>query len=111
MVLPGNRLKELRESLDYSVDEFAKLLEVHRSSIYRYEGGNELEQRDVPISLAIKISQKFNISLDWLAGNSNTMYINQTSSKLTEVYESLSESGKNELFNYATYLQEKEVKK
>lgn len=54
-----NRLKELRESLGYSVDEFAKIIGVHRSSIYRYEGTNEAEPRDMPISLAIQIAEKF----------------------------------------------------
>lgn len=104
------RMKEVRESLGYSVDEFAKILGVHRSSIYRYEGTNESESRDVPISVAITISQKFGISLDWLAGTSNIKYINQNPNKLTEIYESLSDEGKNELFNFAMYLKTKEGK-
>lgn len=105
----GNRLKELRESLGYGPDEFAKLLGIHRSSIYRYEGSNKNEVRDMPIDTAIIISQKLNISLDWLAGNTNIKYINQAPSKLTEIYNLLSEQSKNELFNYAIYLKDKET--
>jgi DNA-binding XRE family transcriptional regulator len=108
MTVFGNRLRELRESLGYGPDEFAKIIGVHRSSIYRYEGSNEAEQRDMPISVAIKISHKFNISLDWLAGTTNIKYINQAPNKLTEVYESLSDQGKTQLFDYALYLKNKE---
>ena len=35
-----HRLRELRKSLGYSVDEFARLLGIHRSSLYRYEADN-----------------------------------------------------------------------
>lgn len=105
----GNRLKELRESLNYSVDDFAKLLGVHRSSIYRYEGTNKLEQRELPISLALLISSKFNISLDWLAGTSDIKFLEHTPNKLTEIYLELSDEAKKELFNYGIYLKNKEV--
>lgn len=104
----GNRLKELRESLNLSVDEFAKALDIHRSSVYRYEGANKNEQRELPISLAVKISEKFNVSLDWLTGNSDNKYREQTSNRLTDIYDQLSDAGKKELFNYAMYLLNKE---
>lgn len=107
----GNRLKELRESLGYGPDEFAALIGIHRSSIYRYEGTNDKEKRDLPMSLALTISEKFNVSLDWLAGTSTVKFRNQTPTKLTEVYESLSEKSKEELFNYAMFLKSKEMNK
>lgn len=68
MSIIHERFKQVRISKGYSVDDFAKLLDIHRSSIYRYEGTNQKEQRDIPFDVAIKISQKFNISLEWLAG-------------------------------------------
>jgi transcriptional regulator with XRE-family HTH domain len=108
MNMSGNRLKELRESLQLSVDEFAKALGIHRSSLYRYEGTNKSEPREIPIGLAIKISEIYGVSLDWLAGNSEVKFINQTSNKLTEIYEALSDSAKQELFDYAMYLKSKE---
>lgn len=107
----GNRLKELRESFGYSVDEFARMLNIHRSSLYRYEGTNKLEQRELPLSLAIQISEKFNISLDWLAGVSDVKYRDQTPTKLSEIYNSLSDESKKELFNFAMYLKMKEENK
>lgn len=108
MATTNERIKELRIILGYSVDEFARHLGVHRSSVYRYEGENEKESRDVPISIAILISNKFNVSLDWLAGISDTMYLEQSSNKLTEIYEALAENNKKELFNYARYLLSKQ---
>lgn len=104
MATTNERIKELRILSGHSVDEFAKILGVHRSSVYRYEGDNEKEARDVPISIAILISNRFNVSLDWLAGISDTMYLEQTTNKLTEIYDALSEGNKKELFNYAKYL-------
>lgn len=71
------RLRELRKSLGYSVDEFARLLGIHRSSLYRYEADNKYA-RDLPISIAIKVSEMFNVSLDWLAGVSDTKYCDQS---------------------------------
>ncbi|HEX2927689.1 MAG TPA: helix-turn-helix transcriptional regulator [Ruminiclostridium sp.] len=104
----NERIKELRTSLGFTVDEFSKILGIHRSSVYRYEGENEKEIREVPMSLAILISQKFNVSLDWLGGLSDTKYLEQSASKLTEIYESLSEESKKELFTYANYLKSRE---
>lgn len=107
MASTNERIKELRTSLGFTVDEFAKILGIHRSSVYRYEGENQKETREVPMSLAILISQKFNISLDWLGGLSDTKHSEQSANRLTEIYESLCEESKKELFSYATYLKGK----
>ena len=111
MATTSERIKELRTSLGYSVDEFAKLIGVHRSSMYRYEGTTDSESRDIPISVAITICEKFNVSLDWLSGTSDIRFLNQSSNKLTEIYESLSEEGRKELFNFAMYIKTKEESK
>ena len=103
----NERIKELRTSLGFSVDEFAKILGIHRSSVYRYEGENEKETRDVPMSLAILISEKFNVSLDWLGGLTDTKQPELSTKELTEVYASLNEEAKKELFNFANYLKNK----
>jgi transcriptional regulator with XRE-family HTH domain len=108
MATTNERIKELRLSLGYTVDEFAKVLGIHRSSVYRYEGENEKESREIPMSIAILISQKFNVSLDWLGGLSGTKHPEQSSGNLSEVYESLSEQAKKELFSFADYLKSKE---
>ncbi len=108
MKMIGERLKELRESAGYSPAEFALMFGISRSSVYRYEGRNVKESREIPISLAIDISKKFGISLDWMAGNSDIKYINQSESELTKIYNGLPESAQGELFNFAVYLQDRE---
>jgi DNA-binding XRE family transcriptional regulator len=106
----GQKIKEFRESLGYTVDEFAKLLGIHRSSVYRYEETNFKEKRDIPLSVAVMICEKFNLSLDWLAGLSDTMYRNKENkqSEIGELYESLSQGGKNEVITFTTYIKTKE---
>lgn len=57
-----NRLRELRESLGYSTEHFAKMFGIHRSSLMRYEGSNSKELRELPLWLAVKICNCFNIN-------------------------------------------------
>ena len=102
----GSRIKELRENVDYSVNEFAKILGISRSSMYRYEGSNE--PRDLPMILAITLSERFNVSLDWLAGTSGEKFRAQTS--LEEVFASLSDEGKKAVLEYAMFIKAKEEK-
>ncbi len=103
-----NKLKELRESLSYSVEEFAKKMKIHRSSLYRYEGTNKKEPRDLPMEVAIDISEKFNISLDWLVGKEVPKYRDNIINIIVGVYEKLSELKRQELLNYAIFLQNQE---
>ena len=111
MATASERIKELRISLGYSVDEFAKLINVHRSSIYRYEGDNQNESRDIPISVAVKICEKFSVSMDWLSGSSDIKYLNQTPGHISEIYDSLSYEGKKEAFSFLMYIKSKEENK
>lgn len=106
----GKRIKELRESLGYSAPDFAKLLGIHKSSMYRYEESNINEKRDLPISVAILIAERFNISLDWLAGLSEEKYrsAKQTQDKLISTIESISTEGREEILTFATYIKAKE---
>ncbi len=55
-----NRMKELRESKGYTESELAAILNVSQQSIHSVEGGKE----DVPIELAVKAADFFNISLE-----------------------------------------------
>ena len=108
MKIIGERLKELRESAGYTPTQFALMFRISRASVYRYEGKNTKEPRQIPISLAIKISKKFGISLDWMAGNTDIKYINLNENELSNIYRSLPEKAQEELFNYAVYLKNKE---
>jgi transcriptional regulator with XRE-family HTH domain len=100
-----NRLKELIDSLDMSAEEFAKIFGIHMSSVYRYTGANKKEARDIPATLAIKIAERYNVSLDWLMGNPGAeRYRDNTTNALVEIYNSLSDEGKKDLFKYAMLL-------
>jgi len=101
----GQRIKELRQSLGYSGQEFADLLGIHVSSIYRYEETNLKEKRDLPLSVAIRIAKRLGISLDWLAGLSNEMYRKKNTGFTLD---SLSEEGRKEVLRYAEFIKEKE---
>lgn len=104
-----NRLKELIESLDMSAEEFAKVFGINRSSVYRYMGANKKETRPLPLPLAIRIAEKYNVSLDWLVGKEETeRYRDNTINALVEIYSNLSEEGKKELFSFAMYVRGKE---
>jgi len=104
-----NRLKELIDSMDLSAEEFAKMFDINKTSVYRYTGANKKEQREIPTPLALKICERFNVSLDWLVGNEGAArYRDNTTNALAEIYDSLSEAGKKELFSFAMYVRGKE---
>ena len=56
-----NNIKKLREIKNLSQEKLAEVLDVSVESIKKYEG-----DRQIPIKQAIKISQKYGVSLDWI---------------------------------------------
>jgi len=104
MTKTGERIRELRLSLGYSPDAFAQLLGIGRSSLYRYENSEGI--KGLPMSAAIILSEKFGVSLDWLAGTSDEKY--RVKYSFDTVYDSLSEEGKKQVFDYAMYVKSKE---
>ena len=103
-----NRLRELIESLGLSPEEFARLFEVSKTSIYRYAGINKTEPRALPTKLSLKICERYNISMDWLQGNDAEKYRDAAANALMGMYWQLSDDGKKELLNYADYVSRKE---
>lgn len=103
-----NRLEEFRKHIGCSVKEFAEVLGVHRSSVYRYQGSNKHEPREISLETAAKLTDRFGVSLDWLFGLSDVMYIDSTRGKITEVYNSLSQDRKKEFEKFVEYLLYKE---
>lgn len=103
-----NRLKEFIDSLNMSAEEFAKAFGIHMSSVYRYTGANKKEERPLPIELAIEIAERYNLDLRWLAGENVYKYRDSTTNALAEIYSSLSDEGKKELFSFAMYVRGKE---
>ena len=57
-------VKELREDHNYSQKEFSKMLGISEKTLYRYECGTH----EPPISTLLKMSEIFNVSLNYLVG-------------------------------------------
>jgi len=72
------RLKQLREDLNLTQDEFAEKLNTFRATISRYENG----LRTPDVAFAQKISKVFNVSMDWLTGRTDKKQLN-----LLQIYE------------------------
>lgn len=58
------RLRDLREDHDLTQTQLIEKLNMHKTTYTNYEQG----KRDLPLSVAIKISKFYNVTLDYLAG-------------------------------------------
>ena len=63
-IITGARLKELREEKKYSQEYVANTLHVTQTAYGKYE----LAQRPIPFHHASRLSDLYNISLDYIAG-------------------------------------------
>ncbi|RXM79264.1 XRE family transcriptional regulator [Clostridium tetani] len=63
-----DRLKGLREDRDLTQEQLAEFLKITRSALGNYETG----LREPDISTLVKISNFFNVSLDYLLCRTNT---------------------------------------
>ena len=70
--LIDKKLKYIREKYNITQIELANYLNTSHSTISSYESGKTM----ILTSFAYQICKKYNISLDWLCGRSNIMYIN-----------------------------------
>lgn len=64
MNIVSERIKQLREENNLNKTEFAKRVEVNRTTITRYETGELKPTLDVMVSM----NRTFGVSLDWIAG-------------------------------------------
>lgn len=62
----SNRIKQLREEKELTQKELADMLNINEKTIYRYETGIY----EPSASALIKLSQIFNVSIDYLLGKS-----------------------------------------
>ena len=62
------RIRDLREDADLSQKQIAEILHMHKTTYRRYESG----ERELPLNIAILIAQYYGVSLDYLAGRTNT---------------------------------------
>lgn len=96
----GKRLKQLRIEANKTQDQVAKRTNITRATLSRYEKG-EIEP---PITTVIDLANFFNVSLDWLAGNSDIKDPNINSHKLLDLYNTLSSEHKIQVFTFLNYL-------
>ena len=63
----GERLRALRESMNYSQMKFADIFEIGQSSVVRYEKG----EASPPLELLVRIADYFDVSLDYIFGRTD----------------------------------------
>lgn len=63
-----HRLRDLREDHDMTQDELVARLGMHKTTYTNYEQG----KREIPFCLVIRLAELYNVSLDYIAGLSNT---------------------------------------
>lgn len=63
----GLRIKELREEKDINQLDFSKLLNISNTTLSQYESGKRIPSDEIKL----KIARFFNVSLDYLLGNTN----------------------------------------
>lgn len=64
----GKRLKELRKANGYTIEQFAELVGIAKSTVGYYENSNRLPD----IEILARIADALNVSADYLIGRTNT---------------------------------------
>ena len=99
----GERLKNIREEKGYSQEEVAKMIGASKATMSKYENNINPPKME----LAKAIAKNLNISFNWLIGYSDNKYAIENY-MITNVYDKLSDKGKQELYDFANYLLAKE---
>ena len=101
-----NRVKELREEMNWTQDHLGNLLNVKRAAISKYENGK------VPLTdeTLIKLSKIFNVSSDYILGISNKKNESKTENERSYIQQiqGLSCESKEELEKYIKLLKLKD---
>ena len=66
-ILKYQHIRDLREDNDLSQKDIAKYLNVKQSTYSRYE----LNDRNIPIDIVIKLADYYNTSVDYLIGRTD----------------------------------------
>ncbi len=106
-----NRILELRKEKHLSQEFLAKYVGSTRSAISFYENG----QRKIPTNIAVKLAEFFDVSTDYLLGNSNTRNLLEDD-KLkiglsTKDYTFISEEQKRQIEEFARFVLRDNLKK
>lgn len=118
MKTTGERIRERRKEINMTADRLANILEVSRSTVFRYENG-EIEK--VPAPIMMKIASALNTTAAYLMGweeekvaPSNLILHNvycetEDESELILSYRELSDIGKKKVSSYTDKLLEIET--
>jgi transcriptional regulator with XRE-family HTH domain len=101
------RLRQLRKERDLTQEQLSKVSGVSLPTISRYEGGT----RDEPkLTIMKQLADYFNVSIDYLAGDSEIRDRNFSSAELLKIFKLLSENDRKMLMDLGKVLLEKEGK-
>lgn len=110
----GKRLKHLRTTRGLSQESMAKILNIHRATISRYENN----QREPDVNTIAKIADYFEVSTDWLLGVTDIqvpvkkLYINSANLKsIYEIYSRLPSVDQAVIIEFMAFLDDKYTKK
>ncbi len=78
----GERIREIRKERKISQIEFSKTLGITQDKLSKYENG----RIKPPIELLLSISEKFNISLNWLLMGKGDKYLKKEEEIDEEIY-------------------------
>ena len=92
----GSRLKERRLEMGLSANELADLIEIDRSTIYRYEQGIN---KNIRLASIEAIARTLRVNPNWLVGKSNEKEIDTTYEEEPEPINITVE----EIYNYVKY--------
>lgn len=80
----GNKIVELRKAKSWSQTDLAKAISASRDMIGKYERNDNLPSLEV----ALKLSEVFDVSLDYLIGKGkHASYNNETTKRLQDIEE------------------------
>lgn len=105
-----HRLRDLKEDNDIKQSDVAKIINMSEKQYARYERG----ETDVPLQVAIKLSEYYNVSIDYIAGRTNDKRgltrseLSDEETELIKKYRSLSESGKGKIIERLDIILEQE---
>lgn len=104
----GERLKKLRLEHNISQTELAKQFNIARSTLSQYESNQRTPSDDIKL----KISDYFNVSLDYLIGKTDIKNYEDDSNITVALhsdheYDALPEEAKKEIENYIEYIKQK----
>lgn len=77
----SNRLKEFRSYKKFTQKEFAEKIGITAAALSSYENNG----KNPSIAVVKRISEEFDVSIDWLCGFSDKMYLNSKATTLADV--------------------------